>query len=108
MIKFILLSLSFCNYAYASSPCTQMIKSLNVTQKEQLEIDISRQAHIEKPNILRVFTDKDWLIMYADTYVSDETFFSIMKIYTIRKPSSQNGAVEQSLRKRVIYKIGLK
>lgn len=75
MIKFILLSLSLCNCAYAKSPCTQMIKSLSITQKKQLEIDISRQAHIEKTNILKVFKDKDWLIMYADTYVSDETFF---------------------------------
>ncbi|TBL73083.1 hypothetical protein EYY94_16090 [Obesumbacterium proteus] len=108
MIKFILLSLSLCNCAHANSPCTQMIKNLNTTQKKQLEMDISRQAHIEKANILKVFKDKDWLIMYADTYVSDETFFSIMKIHTIRKLSSQNGAVEQSLRRMVIYKIGLK
>lgn len=75
MIKFILLSLLLCNCAYANSPCTQMIQSLNPMQKKQLEMDISRQESIDKVNILKVFKDKNWLIIYVDPYVSDKIFF---------------------------------
>ena len=108
MIKFILLSLLLCNCAYANSPCTQMIQSLNPMQKKQLEMDISRQESIDKVNILKVFKDKNWLIIYVDPYVSDKIFFSIMKIYIIKNISSQNGAVELIQQKKMIYKTGLK
>ncbi|MBI0278176.1 hypothetical protein I6H07_20720 [Hafnia alvei] len=44
-------------------------------QKKQLGMDISRQEKTDKINILKVFKDENWLIIYVDPYVSDKILF---------------------------------
>lgn len=74
-------------------------------QKKQLGMDISRQEKTDKINILKVFKDENWLIIYVDPYVSDKILFYHKHILP---PSSQNGAVELTQQKKMIYNTGLK
>lgn len=75
-------------------------------QKKQLEMDISRQEKTDKIIILKVFKDENWLIFYVDPYISDKISFYHKHI--LKTLSSQNGAVELTQQKKMIYNTGLK
>jgi hypothetical protein len=60
--------------AASASPCTGIDRTLTNAQKQAWAPVIAKQLHVERVDVLQVFRDGDWRVIYVDTHVSDNGF----------------------------------
>jgi hypothetical protein len=56
------------------SPCTGIDRTLTDAQKRAWAPVIAKQLHVANVDVLQVFRDGDWRVIYVDTHVSDNGF----------------------------------
>jgi hypothetical protein len=60
--------------AATASPCTGIDRTLTDAQKHAWAPVIATQLHVANVDVLQVFRDGDWRVIYVDTHVSDNGF----------------------------------
>lgn len=60
--------------AVNASPCTGVDRTLTGTQKYAWAPVIAKQLHVANVDVMQVFRDGDWRVIYVDTHVSDNGF----------------------------------
>jgi hypothetical protein len=55
----------------SASPCTGIDRTLTDAQKHAWAPVIAKQLHVANVDVLQVFREGDWRVIYVDTHVSD-------------------------------------
>jgi hypothetical protein len=58
----------------SASPCTGIDRTLTDAQKHAWAPVIAKQLHVANVDVLQVFREGDWRVIYVDTHVSDNGF----------------------------------
>jgi hypothetical protein len=57
-----------------ASPCTGIDRALSDAQKHVWAPVVAHQLHVANVDVLQVFRDGDWRVLYVDTHVSENGF----------------------------------
>lgn len=82
-----------CNSSLAESHCENNIVQLDGNKSLVLKRNISKQVDVESVNIISIFSDRDWSVIYIETDVADNAFlFYPGNIYKGRFATLWSGA----------------
>jgi hypothetical protein len=57
-----------------STPCNGVDRSLSESRKKELTPAILKQEGLERVDVLQAFKSDGWIIVYVNTYISDEPY----------------------------------
>lgn len=85
-----------------SLPCDKMAQDLTFFRMDYLQNNISRQLNVANANVLSVFKDQAWSVVYVETDVADNAFlFYSGNIYSDDFVTLWSGAAEISDEKNI-------
>lgn len=67
-------ALSFGVLANAKTPCDEVRQQTSADRKTALQAAVAKQLKVSAVDLLAVFADGGWSILYVDTHQSDEVF----------------------------------
>jgi hypothetical protein len=65
----------FLSTSVLAAPCSGIDGALSAERKAAVGSALAAQLKTSKVDILKVFRDGSWTILYVDTHMSDEAFF---------------------------------
>ena len=100
---FFLVILIFCFPCFGtSSPCNKMAKDLKLVRVNHLKFNIARQLNVDNVNVLSLFENQSWSVVYVETDIADNAFiFYSGDIYTDNFVTLWSGAAEISEEKNI-------